>query len=89
MFEDLIAAWQELGNMLADVQENYGDMHPDDVIGVLGNCTLKATVLTQEIAARRQSVLELAPYWKITQAGKDAGMPPGIPPAAPEPPGVS
>lgn len=77
MVADLIAMWEELGHMLADVQENYADMHPDDVVGVLGNCTLKATVLTQEIAARRQSVMELAPYWKIPQSGADAGMPPG------------
>lgn len=76
MFEDLIATWQELGNMLADVQENYGDMHPDDVIGVLDNCTLKATVLTQEIASRREYVRGLAPYWKVTQSGSDAGRPP-------------
>lgn len=76
MFEDLLITWQELGNMLADVQQNYGDMHPDDVIGVLGNCTLKAAELTQQIAARREYVRELRPYWKVTQSGADVGMPP-------------
>src|SRR5437016_5652468 len=29
MLEDLMATWEELGHMLADVGENYGDMHPD------------------------------------------------------------
>lgn len=76
MFEDLLAAWQELGNMLADVQQNYGDMHPDDVIGILDNCTLKAAELTQQIVARRENVRGIAPYWKITNSGADAGMPP-------------
>src|SRR5260221_3613019 len=76
MFEDLVFAWQELGKMLADVQQNYGDMHPDDVIGILDNCTLKATELAQEIVGRREYVRGLAPYWKITNSGADAGMPP-------------
>jgi hypothetical protein len=79
MFEDLLAAWQELGNLLADVQQNYGDMHPDDVIGILDNCTLKATELTQQIVARREYVRGIAPYWKITNSGADAGMPPAKP----------
>jgi hypothetical protein len=69
MFEDLIATWRELGNMLADVQENYADFHPDDVIGILDNCTLKATELTQQIVARREYVRGLAPFWKITNNG--------------------
>jgi len=76
MFEDLIATWQEVGNMLADVQQNYGDTHPDDVIGILDNCALKATEMTQQIVERRQYVQELTPYWKVTQSGADAGMPP-------------
>ena len=72
--------------MLADVQQNYGDMHPDDVIGILDNCTLKAAELTQQIVARRENVLGLAPYWKITQSGADAGMPPAKPPTVQPPP---
>ena len=90
MFEDLLETWQELGNMLADVQENHTDMHPLDVAEVLWNCGLKATELTQAIAVRRQYVIELAPYWTITQSGADAGMPPApTPPVAGEGPGLS
>lgn len=86
MFEDLIATWQELGNMLADVQENYGDMHPDDVMLMLDNCQFKAMELTEQIKVRREHVLGLAPYWKITQSGADAGMPPAKPQTNQPPP---
>jgi hypothetical protein len=76
MFDDLIATWQELGNMLADVQENHTDMHPSDVAEVLGNCGLKAFELTQAIQARRMYVLkEVLPNWTVTQSGADVGMP--------------
>src|SRR2546421_7880062 len=86
MFEDLVNTWQELGNMLADVAQNFGDMHPDDVIGILDNCTLKATELTQGIVARRQYIQELRRYWKVTPSGVDRGMPPAKPPTGHPPP---
>ena len=73
--------------MLADVQENYGDMHPDDVMLMLDNCQFKAMELTEQIKVRREHVLGLAPYWKITQSGADAGMPPAKPQTG-QPPAV-
>jgi hypothetical protein len=77
MFDDLIETWQELGNMLSDVQENHTDMHPSDVVGVLGNAMWKAMDLTQALEARRKYILtEVLPNWTVTQSGQDAGMPP-------------
>lgn len=88
MVEDLMATWEELGNMLAEVGENYGDMHPDDVIGILDNCRPKTTELTQQIAARREYVQD------IRALIPDAGVPParqapGVPPVTGEGPGLS
>jgi hypothetical protein len=85
MFEDLVNVGQELLNMLSDVQENYADSHPDDVMLMLDNCQFKAMELTEQIKERRQNVLGLAPYWKVRAGGADAGMPParatpGVPP---------
>lgn len=76
MFEDLLATWQELGAMLADVQENYADTHPDDVMLMLDNCQFKAMELTEQIKLRREHVLGLRAYWKINPSGTDAEMPP-------------
>lgn len=39
--------------MLSDVLENYGDMHPEDVMGILRNCGLKALELARDIEGRR------------------------------------
>ena len=88
MVEDLIVTWEELGNMLADVGENYGDMHADDVIGIPDNCRLKAMELTQQIVARRDYVQD------IRALIPDAGVPParqapGVPPVTGEGPGLS
>jgi hypothetical protein len=77
MFDDLVATWEELGTLLADVQENHMDMHPSAVAEVLRNCGLKAMELTRDIEARRQYVIdEVLPDWTVTQSGADAGMPP-------------
>lgn len=93
MFEDLVETCQQLQQMLADVQENHTDFHPDDIAEMLRNCGLKAQELGQAIAARRQYVVELTPYWKVTQSGADAGMPPAggtpaVPPVTREGPGI-
>jgi hypothetical protein len=88
MFDDLIATWQELGSMLADVQENHTDMHPEDVAEILRNCGLKATELTQAIQERRTYILaEVLPNWTVTQSGRDAGMPAAKPPTD-QPPAI-
>jgi hypothetical protein len=89
MVDDLMVMWEELGHMLADVGENYTDMHPDDVIGILDNCRLKATELTQQIVARRDYVQDIRSLIPFTQSGADAGMPPagrtpGVPPVTGE-----
>src|SRR5438034_11721197 len=68
MVEDLIATWQELGNMLADVGETYGDLHPDVVIAILDDCALKATELTQQIVARRAYVEDIRALMPVTQS---------------------
>ena len=85
MVEDVMVTWQELGNMLADVQENYTDMHADDVSAILNNCRLKATELTQQIVARWEYVQDIRALIPVTQGGDDAGRPParqsqGVPP---------
>jgi hypothetical protein len=77
MVDDLMETWEQLGHMLADVGENFTDMHPDDVAKVLRNCELKATELTQQIAGRRKYVEDIRTLWENTQSGNDAGMPPG------------
>ncbi len=53
MFEDLVETCQELQQMLTDVQENYGDFHPDDVIEMLRNCLVKSAELHRDIGAKR------------------------------------
>ena len=85
MVDDLMATWEELGNMLADVGENYGDMHADDVSEILDNCRLKATELTHQIVARWEYVQDIRALIPVTQRGADAGRAParqsqGVPP---------
>lgn len=80
MFDDLRAMWEELGAMLADVADNFADMHPADVAEVLRNCSLKATELAGDIQGRREYILtEVLPGWTLTNIGADAGMPPAKP----------
>lgn len=87
MFDDLRNTYEELGRMLSDAQESYGDLHPEDVAELLRNCGLKATELAQDILARRQYILEeVLPGWVVTHSGADAGIPPAEPPTGESPP---
>ncbi len=87
MFEDLVETCQELQQMLTDVQENYGDFHPDDVIEMLRNCLVKSAELHRDIGAKRAYIrLSILPGWEVTQRGDDAGMPPAGQPPPTKPP---